>query len=933
MSLADNDEISTKSSSTTDELKNVSVDESSESVPAFAINSQLLISQLECDAQLGLAVRQVEETRRSCGFNELGSVSPEPRWKRFAGQFADIVVWILIAAAVISGVVGEWTDTVAIVAIVLLNALLGFFQEERAERALAALQSMAAPLARVVRGGQLVSIPARELVRGDIVEIEAGDNVPADVRLLQTFAMRVQEASLTGESVPVGKDADLVLDESTPLADRRNMAFMSTIVANGQGRAVVVATGMKTEIGRIAGMLEAYKREPTPLQRRLAELGKVLVAVCLVMVGIIFLLGLLQHRPLLEAILTSVSLAVAAVPEGLPAVVTITLAIGLQRMVRRNALVRKLPSVETLGCVSVICSDKTGTLTRNEMTVREVVAGGRHFRVTGSGYAPHGEFIEMVPGGDRVVSAGTDSDLQTVFRVGAYCNHAQVQPGTTEGAWSVIGDPTEGALIVLAMKGELTARERRPPVIQELPFDSDRKAMSVLLRTDSGGRVQYTKGAPEGVLATCIAELRDGVETALTDDRRHEIARINAEMASRSLRVLALAYRADSGASPQIDENGLTFVGLVGMIDPPRDEVKQAVVRCREAGIRPVMITGDHPGTASAIARELGIATEFDRVVTGAELNAMSDKQLVAHIEQIAVFARVAPEHKLRVVQAWKSREHVVAMTGDGVNDAPAVKSADIGIAMGITGTDVTREAASMILMDDNFTSIVNAVEEGRAIYDNIQKFLIFLLACNAGEMLLMLLASLIGWPIPLLPVQLLWMNLVTDGLPALALAMEPPEPGIMSRGPRPRGESILTRLIVVRVLAGGCVLAAAGMAAFAFFNGPSAEEVALARTATFCVMVFGQLFLALAARSQTWTVWQLHAFSNPYVLWAVGISGLLQIAAVSVPALQTVFLTVSHESWSWAVLTLLALTPVTLIELSKLASQVWSSRRIPRMH
>ncbi|MBN8625566.1 MAG: cation-translocating P-type ATPase [Planctomycetes bacterium] len=889
--------------------------------PAHSTVRELVLQTLSSNEQTGLSASQVTAARAQFGWNELAAAVAEPAWKRFLAQFRDVVVWILMIAAVISGAMSEWTDTAAILAIVLLNALLGFFQEEKAEQALAALQSLAAPTAKVIRDGKLVSIPARELVPGDLLEIEAGDNVPADLRLLTAFSVRVQEASLTGESLPVEKVAELLLPESTPLADRRNMTYMSTVLANGQGRGVVVATGMRTEIGRIAGMLQAYEREPTPLQRQLVGVGRAMVLVCLALVGVIFFLGVLHGNSWLEALLSSVSLAVAAVPEGLPAVVTTTLALGLQRMARRNALVRKLPSVETLGCVSVICSDKTGTLTRNEMTVRELLAGGVHYRVTGSGYAPQGEFFMIASGREPSVDLTDDQDAQVALRVAAYCNHAQVQPGKAEGTWNVIGDPTEGALIVLAMKGALTSRERKPQVVQELPFDSDRKAMSVLLEEDSSRRVQYTKGAPEGILAGCVTERRDNQVVALTDERRREIIQANVEMASRALRVLALASRDDAGTEPTIDEQSLTFVGLVGMIDPPREEVKQAVVRCRMAGIRPVMITGDHPATACAIARELGIASASDHIVTGQDLDAMSDDELAANVEQIAVYARVAPEHKLRVVRAWKSRGEIVAMTGDGVNDAPAVKAADIGIAMGVSGTDVTREAAAMVLMDDNFASIVNAVEEGRAIYDNIQKFLIFLLSCNAGELMLMLFASLLGWPIPLLPVQLLWINLVTDGLPALALAMEPPEPDLMRRRPRRSNESMLSWSLGGVVIGQGLLLAAVGLAAF-WFGYDQESDLDQARTMTFCVVVYGELFRALAARSRIWTFWQLGPWTNPYVFAAVAISALLQISIITVPFARPIFAATGHTSWEWFVLSALALTPVTVIESVKLGRQ-----------
>ncbi|TXT22120.1 MAG: cation transport ATPase [Planctomycetota bacterium] len=713
------------------------------------------------------------------GWNSLAEAPPVPRWKKLIGQFKELVIWILIVAAIISGAMGEWADAAAILAIVIVNGIIGYLQEEKAGRALAALQKLSSPMAKVIRDGTLQSVPARELVPGDRIELEAGDNIPADARLLIDFGLRIQEAALTGESVPVDKDAVCVLNETAPLGDRRNMVYMGTITAAGKASAVVVATGMDTELGHIAGLLQRSEPEPTPLQRRLAELGKVLVFVCLVIVVVIFTLQLLRGGKLLETLLVSVSLAVAAVPEGLPAVVTLTLALGLQRMVKRNALVRKLPSVETLGSVTVICSDKTGTLTRNEMTVREIVAGGEQFQVTGAGYAPHGEFLkidrshvrqnvgteEIAPRsgehGYEVVNAHEQTDLMQALTTAARCNNATVSPrGDDADSWQVIGDPTEGALIVAALKAGIEAHDRAYHIVHEIPFDSERKAMSVVVRGPDGSSVMHTKGAPEVILAKCVAERRGGHAEPLTAERRQQIMQSNSEMASRALRVLALAYRDHSESSgPEYDEADLVFAGLVGMIDPPREEAKDAVKRCRAAGISPVMITGDHPETALAIARELQIAGNEDRVVTGQELDAIPDDRLKAQVDQIAVYARVSAEHKLRVVNAWKQRGQIVAMTGDGVNDAPAVKAADIGIAMGVTGTDVTKEASDMVLTDDNFASIVNAVEEGRGIFDNIQKFVHYLLSCNAGEVLLMFFAALIGWPVPLLAIQILWIK------------------------------------------------------------------------------------------------------------------------------------------------------------------------------
>jgi Ca2+-transporting ATPase len=895
-----------------------------------------VLSSFAADPEGGLRNDQIGALRDRYGLNQLAEAPPTPLWRRFSGQFTDLVIWILLAAALISGLMGEWPDTIAILAIVLLNGLLGFFQEERAEQALTELQKLSAPLAKVVRDGILQSLPARELVPGDLLELEAGDSIPADARLIRAFSLRVQEAALTGESVPVQKDAVCVLASATPLGDRRNMVYMGTVVAAGKARAVVVASGMQTELGRIAGLIQRYEPEPTPLQRRLAELGKVLIVVCLVAVSLIFALQMLRGGDFLQVFLVSVSLAVAAVPEGLPAVVTMALALGLQRMVKRNALIRKLPSVETLGSVTVICSDKTGTLTRNEMTVREIVAGGQHFFVTGVGYVPRGHFHKAPPDGTSSSSSGSQQageseavdprrtpDLVQALTIGMRCNNARVTPhGDGAESWQVIGDPTEGALVVAALKAGIEANSSEHRAVYEIPFDSERKAMSVVIRDSNGTLAMYTKGAPEVILAKCSGELRAGNVGPLTHARRGEIVRAGSAMASRALRVLGLAYRDVPSDGPALDdERGLTFVGLVGMIDPPREEAKEAVQKCHDAGIRPVMITGDHPATALAIARELRIAGDKDHAVTGTQLDAMSDDQLAAQVDRIPVYARVSAEHKLRVVRAWKSKQEVVAMTGDGVNDAPAVKAADIGVAMGISGTDVTREASAMVLTDDNFASIVNAVEEGRCIYDNIQKVLFYLMSCNVGEILLMLLASLIGWPAPLVPIQLLWINLVTDGLPALALSLEKPEPGIMKRRPRSPKEPMLSVrsgliLLLQGALVGGVALLAFGVVYLSHRN--SEEAVGRARTMGFCVLVFAELLRALAARSQTLTVAQLGFFSNPVLLGTIGVSFLLQLSVVMLPFARPVFETVQHFGWEWAVLLGLALVPATVIEAIK---------------
>lgn len=900
-------------------------DMSARSATPHALPIGEVLALLGVDFERGLGNAEVEARRATSGENRLGERPRPPRWRRLAAQFLEPVIGILVAAAVIAGVMGEWVDTLAILAIVLLNGVLGHIQEERAERALAALRRLSAPMAKVFREGGLRSVPARDIVPGDRVALEAGDSIPADARLVRALDLRIQEAALTGESVPASKDVATVLDADAPLGDRRNMVYMGTTVATGKADAVVVATGMGTELGRIAGMLGRTEREPTPLQRRLAELGRVLIVLVMAIVALIFVVRLLRGGALLESFLLSVSLAVAAVPEGLPAVVTVALAVGLQRLVRRNALVRRLPSVETLGSVTVICSDKTGTLTRNEMTVREVVTGSAHYHVSGAGYEPRGGFhprdgddgearVEAIDPRDR-------PDLMRALHVAAWCNTAEVTPrGGAAAGWQVLGDPTEGALVVAARKAEVHARDRGGRVLHEIPFDSDRKAMSVLVRGPDDSATMHTKGAPEIVLALCDREWRHGRIGPLTPERREEIRRTATEMAARALRVLALADRrhADPDHEAARREEDLVFVGLVGMIDPPREEARAAVRTCHQAGIRPVMITGDHPATALAIARELGIAGAGDRALTGRDLDGLSDGDLASLVGEIPVYARVTAEHKLRVVRAWKARGQVVAMTGDGINDAPAVKAADIGIAMGITGTDVTKEASDMVLTDDDFASIVGAVEEGRGIFENIRKFIHYLLASNASEVLLMLIAALVGWPAPLTAVQLLWINLVTDGLPALALGLEPPERDIMSRPPRPSREPVITRPGGLLILAHGAILAAAGVAAFAFTYGRPGD-IHRARSAAFCTLAFAQLFFSFACRSRRYTLPELGPFTNRQLFAAIAASSLLQFGVAILPWARQVFDISAHPLRDWLYILPLALMPVTIVESAKL--------------
>jgi Ca2+-transporting ATPase len=886
---------------------------------AFSVAAEDVVNRFHSDARKGLNDRQVAAARQQYGWNQLAGVHPVPAWRRLLAQFRELVIWILIGAAILAGLMGEWVDTIAILAIVALNGLLGFVQEEKAGRALAALRAMSSPIARVVRNGVLQKIPAAEIVPGDIVHLEAGDHVPADARLLEAFSLTAQEASLTGESVPVRKDADRCLAPNTALGDRGNSVFLGTVLAGGKATAVVAATGMQTELGQIAGMLRQTESEQTPLQRRLAELGRILVVICLLLVGVIFTIQLLRGGPLVETLLVSVSLAVAAVPEGLPAIVTIALALGLQRMVRRNALIRKLPSVETLGSVTIICTDKTGTLTRNEMTVREVCVGESCFDVSGAGYDPRGVLRQR--GRRDPVSLSGHPDLYRMLNIAVLCNNARLVPDKQGTAWQVIGDPTEGALIVLAKKAGLEFDQDSRQILDEIPFDSERKAMSVVLR-EGKGAVMYTKGAPEVILEKCRTELRGGRYCSIDDARRQQIREQNSEMAGRALRLLAFAWRElpDRELFPA-SESGLVFAGVAGMIDPPREEVKRAVAECHEAGVRPVMITGDHPQTALAIGRELQIASPQCRAITGVELDATSDEQLTKQVQQYAVFARVSAGHKLRIVNAWKRRGQVVAMTGDGVNDAPAIKAADIGIAMGITGTDVTREAADMVLTDDNFTSIVSAIREGRGIFDNIQKFVHYLLSCNTGEVVLMFTASILGMPLPLVAIQILWINLVTDGLPALALALEPPESDIMKRKPRPPREPVITWQSGLLMFYHGSLIALACLAGFVMVYSGDPANTGAARTATFGVAAFSQLAFALVCRSQRFTLPQLGVFSNRWLFLACVISAMLQGIVMTWSVTQQVFSVVSMPGSQWLMVIGLSLLPATAIELAKI---VW---------
>jgi Ca2+-transporting ATPase len=866
----------------------------------------------------GLTSAEATQRLAEYGPNELraaGRVSP---WAVLLGQFKNALIVILLVATVISAVLGHGVEAIAIAVIVLLAVLLGFVQEYRAERAIEALRRMAALTATVLRDGEEGEIPARDLVPGDVILLRAGDVVPADARLVEAINLQIEEAALTGESVPVEKHTALIANgqpigglQLLALGDRKNLVYSGTVATYGRGLAVVTATGMNTEFGKITGMLQTVEAGKTPLQENLDRMGKTLAKAALAIVALIVALGLLRGQPFIEMFIFGIALAVAVVPEALPAVVTISLALGVQRMVKRNALVRRLPVVEALGSTTVICSDKTGTLTRDEMTVRKIFAAGRLVEVSGAGYEPHGVFSRD---GSPVIPSGP---LLELLRGAALASDARLL--AKDGHWDIKGDPTEGAMVVAAAKAGLhrVDLETQFPRVNEIPFTSETKRMTTLHATDNG-QVVYAKGAAEVILDACTQWLTEDGAQPLDGAAREVILEQARQMASKALRVLGIATKRD--ASIENAEREMTFLGLVGMIDPPRSEAKAAVQACELAGIKVAMITGDHPLTAQAVASELGLL-KTGRMVTGAELEAMSDAEFEREVTQIEVYARVSPAHKLRVVTALQKQGHIVAMTGDGVNDAPALKKADIGIAMGITGTDVSKEAASMTLTDDNFASIVAAVEEGRGIFGNIKKYLMYLLSSNIGEIGLMAGATLLGLPLPLTAVQLLYVNLVTDGLPALALSVDPPERDLMRRKPIDPRTGIFTRPVVTLMTMGGLwsTLANLGLYVWALNSGRSAGE---AMTMTFVSLVLIQFFKAYNYRSDRNSVLD-RPFANKWLNLAIASQLGLLVLVIYWPFLHDVFGTFYLTLEDWLIVAAMAFTVSPVLELAK-----WMGRR-----
>lgn len=857
-----------------------------------------LLKATNTSIKQGLTEKEVKKRLEKHGPNELQEGKRTPAIAVFFAQFKDFMVLVLLAATLISGFLGEYVDAVAIMAIVFVNGVLGFFQERRAEKSLHALKELSTPYVSALRDGSWKKIQSKELVPGDIMKFSSGDRIGADVRIVEAKSLEIEESALTGESIPVVKQADKLRKPDVSLGDISNMAFMGTIVTRGSGIGVVVGTGMNTAMGKIADMLESAGSLSTPLQRRLEELGKILIIVALLLTVLVVAVGVLQGHELYSMFLAGVSLAVAAIPEGLPAIVTVALSIGVQRMIKQKSIVRKLPAVETLGCASVICSDKTGTLTQNKMTVTHMWSGGKTFKVSGIGYEPEGVFTRD----EREIKPKDEKILEQMLVFGALCNTSEI--ALKDGHYVLDGDPTEGALLTAARKGGysndwLSGQYR---VVAEFPFDSVRKMMTVIVEDKEKKQFVITKGAPDVLIDRSSHLMYDARSAPFSGEKKAETEAVLKELASQALRTIAIAYKPlKPGEKPTMEqaEKNLTMLGLSGMIDPPRPEVRQAIKECRGAGIKTVMITGDHVETAKAIAKDLRLLPKKGRVMDGKTLNELTEKELIETVDDVYVFARVSPEHKLKIVKAFQENGHVVAMTGDGVNDAPAIKQADIGVAMGVTGTDVAKEASSLILVDDNFATIKSAIKEGRNIYENIRKFVRYLLASNVGEILVMLFAMLLALPLPLVPIQILWVNLVTDGLPAMALGMDQPEGDLMRRKPRHPKEGVFARKLGWKVVSRGFLIGAATILAFIIVYHRNPENLPYAQTVAFATLVLAQLIHVFDCRSET-SVFSRNPFENIYLLGAIISSIFLMVIVIYYPPLQPIFKTVPITPGDW---------------------------------
>lgn len=881
----------------------------------FTKSQEQVLNELNVNPKEGLSTEEVKKRLEKYGYNKLKSKAKKSLLELFIAQLKDVLIYVLIGAAIVNviahGLEGI-TDAIIILLVVFINAIVGVVQESKAEKALEALQQMTTPKSLVRRDGEVIEVSSEELVPGDILIIEAGRFIPADVRLLETANLQIEESALTGESVPSEKNANFITsDEKIGVGDKENMAFMSTMATYGRGEAVIVGTAMETEIGKIAKILDEDNENLTPLQIKLDELGKSLGYMALVICFIIFVIGLIQGRPVLEMFMTAISLAVAAIPEGLVAIVAIVLSIGVTRMSKIHAIVRKLPAVETLGAVNIICSDKTGTLTQNKMTVvktytlnnlKEVSVTGRNFVA--------------------------DKDEKELIKSFVLCSDASIDSGQD------VGDPTEVALIVLGDKYNLTKRalNEEYPRVDEKPFDSDRKLMSTLNEENGKYRV-HTKGAIDNILLKSSKILVDGNIVELTEDIKNTILKEVENMSNSALRVLGVAFKdVENKISADEMEENLTIIGIVGMIDPPRTEVKDSIIEAKKAGITPVMITGDHKNTAVAIAKELGIATDISQSLTGAEIDELSDEQFAKDINKYRVFARVSPEHKVKIVRAFKEQGNIVSMTGDGVNDAPSLKIADIGVAMGITGTDVSKGASDMILTDDNFTTIVHAIEEGRNIYNNIKKTIMFLLSCNLGEVICVFLATLFNWSLPLVATQLLWVNLVTDTLPAIALGVDPGDKDVMNRKPRDPKESFFAGGAGMRATVGGILIGSLTLIAFYLgwkHHGLDGEEaVTYGRTMAFIVLTFSQLFYSLTMRNTKKTIFEVGFFGNKFLIVSIIVGILLQVGLININAIATIFKVTAIKLVDWDIVIVLSLIPVVINEFIKIGTRIKKAKK-----
>ncbi|MGY0692330.1 calcium-translocating P-type ATPase, SERCA-type [Virgibacillus sp. FSP13] len=870
--------------------------------------------KLNVAANKGLPGKQANERLEQLGPNVLEEEKGTSRWLLFLKQFQDFMVLVLLAATLIAGLLGEFVDAIAIMVIVIVNGLIGYFQEQKAEKSLAKLKELSAPVATVLRDGEWGKVPSQEIVAGDVIRVSSGDRIPADIRIIQSNSMETEESALTGESLPVMKHASSISRDHLDPQDQVNMAFMGTLVTRGTGKGIVVGTGMNTVMGQIASLMVKTKKIVTPLENKLAELGKILIFVALALTALVVVVGVYQGHPVYNMFLAGVSLAVAAIPEGLPAIVTVALSLGVQRMIRKKAIVRKLSAVETLGSASVICSDKTGTMTENQMTVKELFLNGEHLYVTGDGYDIRGDYFR-----DKEKVNDKFPNLEAMLLYGMLCNHAELK--IKKGKYYVDGDPTDGALLVAARKIGLEPDHDQYRIVKEIPFDSDRKRMSVIVEDENKRRFVITKGAPDVLLPrTSFVIGESGKRKLLKSAEKGKIDQAINQMGEKALRTIAIGIKPltnQDKLESTFLENDLTFIGLYGMIDPPRKEVKAAIAECRQAGIKTVMITGDHVKTARAIATNLQLLPENGLVLDGNQLNQMSTEELQEIIDRVYVFARVTPEHKLKIVNAFQAKGHIVAMTGDGVNDAPAIKASDIGISMGRSGTDVTKEASSLILMDDNFATIKAAINEGRNIYENIRKFIRYLLASNVGEILVMLFAMLLALPLPLVPVQILWVNLVTDGLPAMALGLDKPEEDVMRRAPRNPKEGVFARGLGFKIVSRGILIGLVTLIAFMLSYQNNPDNLIYGQTIAFTTLVMAQLIHVFDCRSDH-SVFARNPFENIYLVLAVLSSLLLLLVVIYFEPLQSVFHTTFLSLRDWMLIIVLSSLPTVLFGFTK---------------